>query len=255
MSALKKLFRAPKSENTSEFYDALIQGEVSRGMWGAENRFDADNIASNGSVQRYFADVIRPHLRGKGPVLDIGCGTGGFLAVLAGIADTVVGVDITPEFVTATQETIDRRGLSNARVEQTSGDELSFPDDHFEAVVIVDVIHHLEHIGPTLKEAHRVLKPGGELIVFEPNKLNPLLYIMCVLDRNEWGLLRLGSFRKYRALLEPDFKIETMEHNGLLIGPDGPLFLAIADFLRTGLSGKLLGWLSPKIFITATKPG
>ena len=95
----------------------------------------------------------------------------------------------------------------------------------------------------------------GKLIVFEPNKLNPLLYIMCVLDRNEWGLLRLGSFRKYRGLLKPGFQIETMEHNGLLIGPDGPLFLSIADLLRTGITGKLFGWLSPKIFISATKAG
>ncbi len=255
MVDLKKLFRASDSQKTSEFYDALIQGDVSRGMWGAESRFDADKVISNGSVDRYFADVIRPHLDGKGPVLDIGCGTGGFLAVIAGIVKEVIGIDISPEFVNATQKTIDRHRLTNARIELGSSEDMPFPDEHFEAVVIIDVLHHLESVPPSLREAHRVLKPGGRLIVFEPNKLNPLLYIMCVLDRNEWGLLRLGSFRKYRSLLQSQFQIEIMEHNGLLIGPDGPAFLKIADLLRTGITGKLLGWLSPKIFISATKAG
>ncbi len=254
MARPKKLFHAPDADNTAGFYDALVQGDVSRGMWGAESRFDADKILSNGSVQRYFADVIRPHLEGKAPVLDIGCGTGGFLGVIAGIAGEVVGIDISAEFVSASQATVERHGLSNARVEQASSENLPFPADHFEAVVIVDVLHHLETVPPTLRETYRVLKPGGKLIVFEPNKLNPLLYIMCALDRNEWGLLRLGSFRKYRGLLQPDFQIETIEHNGLLIGPDGPLFLGIANLLSTGSIGRLLGWLSPKIFISATKP-
>jgi len=247
MADLKRLFRAPEAQDTSEFYDALLQGDVSRGMWGAESRFDADKIVANGSVRRYFADVIRPHLEGRGPVLDIGCGTGGFLAVIAGIAKDVTGIDISEEFVSAARETVERHGLGNARVERASSEDLPYPDAHFEAVVIVDVLHHLAAVPPTLREVQRVLKPGGKLIVFEPNKLNPLLYAMCVLDRNEWGLLRLGSFRKYRGLLEPGFRIETMEHNGLLIGPDGPLFLAIADLLQTGATGRLLGWLSPKI--------
>jgi 2-polyprenyl-3-methyl-5-hydroxy-6-metoxy-1,4-benzoquinol methylase len=250
----RSLFRAPAAEDTAEFYDALIRGDVSRGMWGAESRFDPDKIASNASVHRYFEEVIRPHLTGKGPVLDIGCGTGGFLAVIAGVADRVVGIDISAEFVGACRETIARRGLTSATVELASSERLPHSDGYFEAVVIVDVLHHLGDVEPTLREVRRVLKPGGDLIVFEPNKLNPMLFAMCALDRNEWGLLRLGSFRQYRRMLEDLFTIETMEHNGLLIGPDGPLFTWIADRLSSGWTGRVFGWLCPKIFIHARKP-
>jgi SAM-dependent methyltransferase len=118
---------------------------------------------------------------------------------------------------------------------------------------MVDLIHHLERADPALKEAQRVLASGGHLFVFEPNKLNPMLYAMCVLDRNEWGLLRLGSKRRYRDLLSPLFEIERIDYNGLLIGPDGPLFRRIADLLSEGVTGRWLGWLCPKIFVSARK--
>ena len=118
--------------------------------------------------------------------------------------------------------------------------------------MLVDVLHHLERTGPTLVEARRVLRPGGRLLVFEPNKLNPLLFLMCAIDRNEWGLLRLGSRRQYRKLLSPGFEIATMDYSGLLIGPDGPVFMWIADLLSSGTTGRLFGWLCPKIFIAAT---
>jgi hypothetical protein len=40
-----------------------------------------------------------------------------------------------------------------------------------------------------------------------------------------------------------------MEYNGLLIGPDSPAFLRVADFLTRDRVAPILGWLSPKIFI------
>ena len=251
VSESRRARSTPSREQTADFYDRLLQGEESRGWWGAENRFDADKIVASRSVARYFRDTLRPFLGPEARVLDVGCGPGGFLAVLAGIAGHVVGLDIAEEFVAAARETIGRHDLGNARVEHGSSESLPFDEGAFDAVVMVDVIHHLERIEPTLDEARRVLAPGGRLLVFEPNKLNPLLWAMCAIDRNEWGLLRLGTQARYRRLLDSRFAIERMEYSGLLIGPDGPAFMRIADWLLGEPAARLLGWLSPKIFIAA----
>lgn len=45
---------------------------------------------------------------------------------------------------------------------------LQFPDESLAAIVLFDVFHHLEHPGGALKEIHRVLRPRGRLVIFEP---------------------------------------------------------------------------------------
>ena len=72
-----------------------------------------------------------------------------------------------------------------------------------------------------MAEVIRVLKPDGLLLIFEPNKANPLLALMCVLDPNEHGLLKLGTFSSYRKLIGRRANIICKEYNGMLVGPDG----------------------------------
>ena len=244
---------APTQGETTAFYDRLTRGEESRGWWGVESRFDADKIVRSRSVARAFRARLRPELTPDMRVLDVGCGPGGFLAVLAELSGEVVGVDISEQFVSLARATIARHGLANASAEIASSDSLPCADGAFHAVVLVDVIHHLERIGPTLDEVCRVLRPGGRLLIFEPNKLNPLLGLMCALDRNEWGLLRLGSKRKYRQLLRSRFDIEHVGYSELLIGPDSRLFTSVAAWIASEPTARLLGWLSPKIFVSARR--
>jgi SAM-dependent methyltransferase len=45
---------------------------------------------------------------------------------------------------------------------------LSFSDDSLSGLILIDVFHHLRYPGTALKEFHRVLKPGGRVIIFEP---------------------------------------------------------------------------------------
>lgn len=103
-----------------------------------------------------------------------------------------------------------------------------------------------------MEEVVRVLKRGGLLLIFEPNRLNPLLALLCALDKNEHGLLRLGTFAAYRKLLGARFAIEEEQYNGMLVGPEGAVSVAIADFV-SGSGRTVFGWLSPKLFIAARK--
>lgn len=245
-------FKNRSAEQTRTFYEGLVKGEEKRGLWGKESRFDPDSISSKPSVIRHFVPTVARYLTKEDKSLDLGCGPGGFLALMAPLCGTVIGADIVPSFVTECQEMIDRNSISNAKAVLLDKGKLPFADQEFDKVVMVDTIHHLEEHRQTLDEVARVLKPGGMFLIFEPNKLNPLLALLCALDRNEHGLLRLGTFGAYRRLLGGVFQPEVEEYNGMLVGPQGKASVALADFLSNP-QHKALGWLSPKLFIAARK--
>lgn len=246
------IFRAPGRDDTEKFYDDLIAGQVSRGLWGADSRFDGLALSTKPSVQQYFAGRVGDYLDASMRVLDYGCGTGGFSIAMGPLVGQVEAVDISVRFVEAGKEAVARSGQANINVRKIEAN-LPFDSGSFDALVMVDLVHHLDDIEATLAESMRVLKPGGRLLVFEPNKYNFLLSLMCLLDRNEWGLLALGTPPVYRRLLAPHIEIDRLEFNGLLLGPESRLALAIADQLDHGLLAPAFKWLSPKIFISGCK--
>lgn len=245
----------PRKEQTAAFYDALSRGDVERGVWGMEGRFDVAKILESPSVRRHFRGVVREWLERHHRVLDVGCGPGAFTAILAETAREVIGLDISQAWVDAADRTFAARGITNASAALGSGTALPFESASFDAVTLVDVIHHLDEPEPVLKEVRRVLAPGGLLLVFEPNKLNPLLTLMCVLDKNEWGFLRpgMGLLGGYRRLLSRGFRVERLDYSGLLVGVDGPRARRIADALVDGPLSTGLRYFAPKVFVAARR--
>jgi arsenite methyltransferase len=104
---------------------------------------------------------VRPGQR----VLDVGCGTGRLAAYVAGLvgpSGKVNAVDPLPLRVALAQ----KKGPPNLVASVAAAEDLSdFADQSFDAVVLNSVFHWLpEKLGP-LREARRVLKPGGRIAI------------------------------------------------------------------------------------------
>jgi SAM-dependent methyltransferase len=97
---------------------------------------------------------------GRRRILDLGCGTGGVLAHLAAFGQAY-GIDPSPEAAGFCHQ----RGLTMALA---SGLDLPFADQMFEAVLALDVIEHVEDDVGVLREARRVLRPGGVVVITVP---------------------------------------------------------------------------------------
>jgi demethylmenaquinone methyltransferase/2-methoxy-6-polyprenyl-1,4-benzoquinol methylase len=55
------------------------------------------------------------------------------------------------------------------RIVQAASHFLPFPDEYFDRVLVVDALHHFDHQGEVIKDLLRVLKPGGRLLIEEPD--------------------------------------------------------------------------------------
>ena len=101
-------------------------------------------------------------------VLDVACGEGYGSSMVAGIADKVVGVDISADAVRhARQRYADQ---ANLEFVEASCDKLPFPDASFDLAVSFETIEHIETQQEFIAELRRVLRPDGVLILSSPNK-------------------------------------------------------------------------------------
>jgi SAM-dependent methyltransferase len=101
-------------------------------------------------------------------VLDAGCGAGYGSAELAGMAHSVIGIDVAAEAVEFARQ---HYPLPNLQFEQGSCTSLPHGDASFDLVVAFEVIEHLANWREFLLEVRRVLSSGGQFIVSTPNKL------------------------------------------------------------------------------------
>ena len=104
-------------------------------------------------------------------ILDV-CGGTGDLAILAsgrtGPSGRVVIYDINWEMINAGRPKIDPNpSLANIGYVQGDAEQISFPDEHFDAAMVGFGIRNLTHLKRGFTEMHRVLKPGGKILCLE----------------------------------------------------------------------------------------
>ncbi|HEY9439413.1 MAG TPA: class I SAM-dependent methyltransferase [Streptomyces sp.] len=160
-------------------------------------------------------------LRGR-RVLEIGLGQGAEAEQLIRRGARWTGVDLTDTAVRRTRTRLALRELPFEAVHQASVLDLPLPDDSFDVVFSHGVLHHVPDIHRAQKEIHRVLKPGGELVV--------MLYA-------RWSLNYLVSITLLRraALLvaHPLQRLGVLHESGGLLGAH------LDNARRTGLMGYL----------------
>jgi ubiquinone/menaquinone biosynthesis C-methylase UbiE len=119
-------------------------------------------------------------------LLDLGTGTGRMLELFGPHIARGLGIDLSPAMLALARARLDRAALRHCSVRQGDIYDLALPKDSFDVVLVHQVLHYLDDGAGAIREAARVLRPGGRLLVvdFAPHDVEFL--------RDEHAHRRLG---------------------------------------------------------------
>jgi SAM-dependent methyltransferase len=196
----------------------------------------------------YTLQLLAQQLGGKGRLLEIGCGAGFFLKAAERNGWDVHGLELSEAGAAFAAE---RLGL---RVIREQAEHAAFDDASFDAVAMFDVIEHLLDPMAVLRSAHRVLRPGGVLLVTTPNLdalsrtamglswavLSPSEHLYYFTERTLGQMLEKAGFRGVAFVREnPSLGLyETMN----------PRYTHAPEAWRTRAYAGCVRWLGPAIY-------
>jgi SAM-dependent methyltransferase len=136
----------------------------------ASNVYDAFTPESNALVIDAFKRLA--DLPAGSRVIDLGCGSGVFTQLLREAGYRVTGLDISPKLVER-----GRRVYPGLDLIVGDAEALPFADGTFDGVLLSALVHHFPDPRPLAAEVYRILRPGGRFMAFDPNRLNPPMYL------------------------------------------------------------------------------
>jgi ubiquinone/menaquinone biosynthesis C-methylase UbiE/uncharacterized protein YbaR (Trm112 family) len=179
MFKLRHLYRPPDIEEERDFERANIQGKTARYLeTNPLDRMQAD-AAYQAKVER-VATGLGPL---KGFILDLGGNTAGEATILRQRGYNIVVGDINEVALDVSRRRVEKFHLLRPHYVGLDAHQLPFKDHSFSAVTVIEALHHFFDYDQALSEIFRVLKPGGKLLSFEPNALNPLRRASEIRDR------------------------------------------------------------------------
>lgn len=135
--------------------------------------YDVLGIRAYSQLLNRFEKLVQPR---KGELcVDLGCGTGAFTRRLAKFELDLLGIDISPR-------SIGRANADGGGPKYMTGDimRVDLPPASVDIAVFSGVLHHLsqrEDRNNALREAFRILRPGGRLFAFDPHLGSPSMFL------------------------------------------------------------------------------
>jgi ArsR family transcriptional regulator len=100
-------------------------------------------------------------------IADLGAGEGAFALLLAQRAKKVIAVDSSAKMIEVGREELRRHSIDNVEYRLGDMEDVPIPDSSVDLVFFSQSLHHALHPARAIREAHRILVPGGRLVILD----------------------------------------------------------------------------------------
>lgn len=167
---------APKLTQLSRNSNNPLSSSVkpSRDLFKAAQRGEPSYVWRAGQERRLKMILQAVGERIHGRALEDGCGVGAYVQRISPLAGQVVGIEFDLERAAAAHRSaMECQIPAAAHIANAAGEHLPFPDECFDWILSHEVLEHVQDDRAAVQEITRVLKPGGRIVVFVPNRGYP----------------------------------------------------------------------------------
>jgi SAM-dependent methyltransferase len=134
---------------------------------------DSYDVFTPDSNARLIGTILRLGRFDRGArVADLGCGSGVFTDLLRQRGYNSIGLDLSPKLIE-----LGRRKFPGIEFIEGDVEHLPFPAQSLDGILLSGIVHHLPDPARCASEAFRVLRPGGRFVAFDPNRMNPFMWL------------------------------------------------------------------------------
>lgn len=149
------VYPSPSLKELEDFYTRSDKGSLSQVCWTTSTQ----SHKHVWPVWQQALDTIEA-LSGRGPLLDVGCGTGPFLTFAEEHGwDNLTGIEMVPSVADTARKN------STAQIHTTDLLNAALPANSYVGIILWDIVEHLNNIRVVLAEAHRLLRNGGVIFI------------------------------------------------------------------------------------------
>lgn len=189
----------------------------------------------------HIFEVVKEHFKSEDQkLLDFGCGWGEHSLVFAKAGYEVFGFDLSQNNIANAQSLAEKYGMTDrVHFSISPAEHLDFPDEFFDVVVGVDILHHV-NIPQAIIECSRILKRGGIAIFHEPVRA-PVFDALRETRFGRWLVPKEASLDRHltedeRKLSREDLK--TVKSSGMTFSSQRFLLFSRLDrFIRPDKDG------------------
>src|SRR5690349_11260790 len=142
-------------------------------FFDAHAEHDSYDVFTPQANERIIAAFVRLSGLPRGArIADLGCGSGVFTELLRQRGFQSVGLDISPKLIA-----LGRRKYPGLELMEGDAENLPFENASLDGVLLSGLVHHFPDPRRLAGEVRRVLRSGGRFVAFDPNRINPFMWL------------------------------------------------------------------------------